>query len=50
VLDQHLAILLTRHFDAAMVKSRPLTMQELRSRSLPVRLRDAFFWLFSPYL
>jgi cardiolipin synthase len=50
VLDQHLAILLTRHFDASMAKSRPLTMQELRSRSLPVRLRDAFFWLFSPYL
>lgn len=50
VLDQHLAIQLTRHFDSIMVKSRPVTRQELRGRSLPVRLRDAFFWLFSPYL
>jgi len=50
VLDQHLAIQLTRHFDSIMAKSRPVTRQELRGRSLPVRLRDAFFWLFSPYL
>jgi cardiolipin synthase A/B len=50
VLDQHLAIQLTRHFDAVMAKSRPVTRQELSGRSLPVRLRDAFFWLFSPYL
>ena len=50
VLDQHLAIQLTRPFDSIMVKSRPVTRQELRGRSLPVRLRDAFFWLFSPYL
>lgn len=50
VLDQHLAIHLTRHFDTIMAKSRPVTRQELHGRSLPVRLRDAFFWLFSPYL
>ncbi|MDY0225851.1 cardiolipin synthetase 2 [Desulfomicrobium apsheronum] len=50
VLDQHLAIQLTRHFDTIMARSRPITRQELAGRSLPVRLRDAFFWLFSPYL
>jgi cardiolipin synthase len=50
VLDQHLARRLTRHFDAVMARSRPVTIQELGARSLPVRLRDAFFWLFSPYL
>ncbi len=50
VLDQHLAIQLTRHFDSILAKSRPVTRQELSGRSLPVRLRDAFFWLFSPYL
>ena len=50
VLDQHLAARLTRHFDAVMARSRPVTRQELEARSLPVRLRDAFFWLFSPYL
>ncbi len=50
VLDQHLAECLTRHFDSVMAKSRPVTRREIRNRSLPVRLRDAFFWLFSPYL
>lgn len=50
VLDQHLAIQLTRHFNSIMAKSRPVTRQELHGRALPVRLRDAFFWLFSPYL
>ena len=50
VLDQYLAERLTRHFDDIMAGSRPVTRQELLGRSLPVRLRDAFFWLFSPYL
>lgn len=50
VLDRHLADRLARLFDAVMAKSRPVTRQELHSRPLPVRLRDAFFWLFSPYL
>jgi cardiolipin synthase len=50
VLDQHLAESLTRHFDTLMKLSRPVTRQELAARSLPTRLRDAFFWLFSPYL
>lgn len=50
VLDQHLAIQLTRHFDSIMARSRPVTRRELRGRALPTRLRDAFFWLFSPYL
>jgi cardiolipin synthase len=30
--------------------STPVTLQEVDSRPLPVRLRDAFFWLFQPYL
>lgn len=50
VLDQHLTESLTRHFDTLMKSSRPVTRQELAARSLPIRLRDAFFWLFSPYL
>jgi cardiolipin synthase len=50
VFDQFLAETLTRHFDTVMSKSRPVTRQELANRSLPVRLRDAFFWLFTPYL
>ncbi len=50
VLDRHLADRLTRHFDTVMAASRPVTRHELQGRSLPARLRDAFFWLFSPYL
>jgi len=50
VMDQHLAETLTRHFDGVMAGSRRATRRELAARSLPVRLRDAFFWLFSPYL
>lgn len=37
-------------FDAARAKSREVTLEELESRSLSVRARDAFAWLFSPYL
>jgi cardiolipin synthase A/B len=31
-------------------RSTPVTLEEVDSRPLPVRLRDAFFWLFLPYL
>ncbi|HET7313361.1 phospholipase D-like domain-containing protein [Salinisphaera sp.] len=31
-------------------RSRRYTRQEFKSRRLPTRLRDSFFWLFSPYL
>lgn len=30
--------------------STPVTLEEMDNRSLPARLRDAFFWLFQPYL
>ncbi|NLW82576.1 MAG: cardiolipin synthase [Desulfovibrionales bacterium] len=50
VLDLCVAARLERHFEEVRAKSRPVTRRELHNRSLPVRLRDAFFWLFSPYL
>ena len=31
-------------------RSREVTLEEVDSRSIPIRLRDAFAWLFSPYL
>jgi len=34
----------------AAVAGRPVSLAELDSRSLPVRLRDSLCWLFSPYL
>ncbi len=30
--------------------ARLLTLEEIEGRSLWVRLRDALFWLFTPYL
>ncbi|WP_051883618.1 phospholipase D-like domain-containing protein [Salinisphaera hydrothermalis] len=31
-------------------RSQPYTREDFAARSLPTRLRDSFFWLFSPYL
>ena len=33
-----------------IARARPVELETLRERSLPVRLRDAAGWLFSPYL
>lgn len=41
---------LRSHFDQAREASREVTVDALRRRPLLLRLRDAFFWLFSPYL
>jgi cardiolipin synthase A/B len=38
------------HFDEARGASRLITEEQLRRRPLLLRLRDALFWLFSPYL
>jgi cardiolipin synthase len=42
--------MLTRHFEQTSAKSRPVRLDELHGRPLPVKLRDAAFWIFSPYL
>ncbi|MEL7451279.1 MAG: cardiolipin synthase [Pseudomonadota bacterium] len=39
-----------RHMRQCIDKSREVTLAEVESRSLPVRIRDATCWLFSPYL
>ncbi|MCP5152230.1 MAG: PLDc N-terminal domain-containing protein [Ectothiorhodospiraceae bacterium] len=33
-----------------LTRSAPITLRELDARPLPVRIRDAVAWLFSPYL
>lgn len=40
---------LCAHMDEVAAKSKPVTIEELVARSTPVRLRDAFVNLFSPY-
>ena len=48
--DRTLATELEDHFDAIRKVSKELTPDDLASRPFLIRLRDAFCWLFSPYL
>jgi cardiolipin synthase A/B len=50
VFDTALVRRLGAEFDEVRAACRALGVKELASRGLPARLRDAFFWLFSPYL
>jgi len=50
VFDRPLAESLTHHVERLIETSRPVSLREVDSRSVAVRLRDAFFWLFSPFL
>ena len=48
--DAALATEMSRLVDRRIKKSRRLTLEELKHRSLPVKVRDGVTWLFSPYL
>lgn len=50
IYGHELAATLARHFETERARSQPVTLAELKRRSLAARLRDAFFWLFTPYL
>lgn len=41
---------LSEYFLRRRANATQVTKEEIANRSLPVRLRDAFAWLFSPYL
>ncbi|WP_027370082.1 phospholipase D-like domain-containing protein [Desulfovermiculus halophilus] len=47
--DQELIASLTRHVLDTIQISREETLEQVDGRSLPARVRDSFFWLFSPY-
>ena len=49
-VDKELVAKLAAIFDQRLVASDEVTMQDIRARSLPVRLRNGIFRLFSPYL
>ncbi|MCH9648305.1 MAG: PLDc N-terminal domain-containing protein [Deltaproteobacteria bacterium] len=38
------------HCEEVREVSKEVTLEEMDSRSIPLRMRDAFAWLFSPYL
>lgn len=50
VYDAEVASQCADFMDAVRAASLPLAVDDLLNRSLPVKLRDSFFWLFTPYL
>lgn len=50
IYDAVVATRIGAHIDTVRQSAKPLTLEGLNARSLAVRLRDAFFWLFSAYL
>ncbi len=50
VYNRSFAETLCAHFDGVRERSRRISREEIDSRSLPIKLRDSFVKLFSPYL
>jgi cardiolipin synthase len=50
VYGEQVAAVLSPHFHQCLANSREITFAEVESRSIPIRIRDAIAWLFSPYL
>jgi cardiolipin synthase len=50
VFDRDFAGAMAARIRSAAAAGRRVTLEEVDRRSLPVRLRDSFCWLFSPYL
>lgn len=50
VYDRDFAAVIHDHFDAVRDRSREVTLEEVDSRPLPIRLRDSLAWLLTPYL
>ena len=50
VFGKPVSEVLAPHFQQSLLKSKEISFQEVEARSIPVRIRDALAWLFSPYL
>jgi cardiolipin synthase len=50
IYDHAVGSTLAAHFDEILAQSREFGFEAWRDRSLPRRLRDAAFWVLSPYL
>lgn len=50
VFDAAFAARIRQHFSQAFLHAHEITLDEIEGRSLPAKLRDGFFHLFSPYL
>ena len=50
VFDPAFHGLLAGHIDTIISRSREISLEDLKRQSLPVKLRNAACWIFSPYL
>ena len=50
IYDHATVAALDRHFEAARLRARPITLKELDSRPFPIKVRDAIAKLAVPYL
>jgi cardiolipin synthase len=50
VFDAAFAARVRQHFVKAFLHTHEVSLEEIEGRTLPVKLRDSFFHLFSPYL
>ena len=50
IFDPEVCTRLHCQLDTIRSRCHRITMEDIRTRPLPVRMRDALFWLFGPYL
>jgi cardiolipin synthase len=50
IYDRQVAQTLSAHIHAKIQQSRQVTLEDIENRPFLIKLRDAFMWLFSPYL
>jgi len=50
VFDSQFVGILSEHIQRSLERSLEVSLEDLDGRPLPVRVRDALAWLFSPYL
>jgi cardiolipin synthase len=50
IYDRQFASAIDAHFESVRRHSREITLEEIDSRSVPARARDALAWLLTPYL
>jgi cardiolipin synthase len=50
IYDKDTAQNLTEHIKKCRENSKEISLEEMDTRRLPIRIRDAMAWLFSPYL
>ena len=50
IFDYEFATRVRQHFEQALLHAHEISLEEIENRSLPTKLRDSFFHLFSPFL